>query len=428
MVSADTDRGVGSADVIIGAASTVFSVAMLVALPAVIAAEPSAGSVASLTPLGASWWLLISGLLLQGLVIVSARRRPRAALVAAAFVAFGLSLASLGAAASILNVAVSVLVFLAVWRVSLSRLPLTLLSAGVLVAAAEMVNRMQSSASNPGEAVLLAVIQSLGVVGIPLLVGLFVRGRKDVREARRGEQQARTGERDAQIAAAVARERTAMARELHDIAAHHLSGIALMAAVVDRQIDTAPEEAHRGVQQVRAQSTRVLDDLRRLVGLLRDDEGGERSVETLGTVPELVATARAQGPIELRISTADGRDLGAGIGPLAQLAVFRTIQEALTNAATHAPGTPRSVEIDDRDDARLVVTVTNAASPSSVPASSRVPASSSGGFGLLGMLERAELVGADLQYGPRETGGWQVRASVPREADPRPAEIAQADG
>ena len=90
----------------------------------------------------------------------------------------------------------------------------------------------------------------------------------------------------------MSRERAAMARELHDIAAHHLSGIALMAAVIDRQIDSDPERAHEGVRQVREQSTAVLEDLRRLVGLLRDDAPAERAVETVAGIVDLVERAR----------------------------------------------------------------------------------------------------------------------------------------
>jgi signal transduction histidine kinase len=194
-----------------------------------------------------------------------------------------------------------------------------------------------------------------------------------------------------------------------------------MAAVVDRQIDTAPEEAHRGARQVRAQSTEVLDDLRRLVGLLRDDTGGERTVEVLAAVPALVDRAQAQGPVDLRVLTADGRTLGDGIGPLAQLALYRTIQEALTNACTHAPGAARVVEIDDRDDARVSVVVTNTAP--TVPGRG----SSAGGFGLVGMSERAQLVGADLSFGPTSAGGWQIRASVPREAPIEPLGVRTVD-
>ena len=84
-------------------------------------------------------------------------------------------------------------------------------------------------------------------------------------------------EHDALVQAAIARERTAMARELHDIAAHHLSGIAVMTAAIATQIDTDPAAAKRAVGQVRQQSTEVLRDLRSLVGLLREDQEPEDS-------------------------------------------------------------------------------------------------------------------------------------------------------
>ena len=364
----------------------------------------------AVSPGSVRWWLVVLGLVAQSLLLAWAAGAPRLALLAVATIAFGLSWATPGAAYGTTRVAVLVLVFRAVVRVPRVRLVGALAAAGLLVALGETVNGLRGEALAAGEAVVGGIIQALAVIAIPLLLGVLVRSKNDVREARRDEQQARADQRDAQVEAAVSRERTAMARELHDIAAHHLSGIALMAAVVDRQIDTAPEEAHRGVQQVRAQSTAVLDDLRRLVGLLRDEGDGERSVQTLATVPELVERARAQGPIELSVRTADDRVLGTGIGPLAQLALYRTIQEALTNASTHAPGAARVVEIDDSAATRVAVTVTNAA-----PTTVAVPRSSAGGFGLVGMRERAELVGADLRYGLTPPGGWQIRASVPRD-------------
>ncbi len=409
MVAFDSLRRPRAGDVVVSVVCTAFSVAVFLAVPVLTAVDPAASLVA-IPPGSLRWWLVIAGLVTQGLLLAWAAGAPRLALLAVATVAFGVSWATPGAAYGITNVAVLVLVFRAVVAVPLIRIVGALASTGLLVALGETVNALRGEALAAGEAVVGGVVQGLAVIGIPLLVGVLVRSRNDVREARRDEQQARAEQRDAQVEAAVSRERTAMARELHDIAAHHLSGIALMAAVVDRQIDTAPEEAHRGVQQVRAQSTAVLDDLRRLVGLLRDEGDGERSVQTLAAVPELVERAQAQGPIELSVHTDDSRVLGAGIGPLAQLALYRTIQEALTNASTHAPGAARVVEIDDRDDARVVVSVTNFA-PTTVAAAR----SSAGGFGLVGMRERAELVGADLQYGLTPGGGWLVRASVARD-------------
>ena len=409
MVTAGTNRPSRSVDVAVGIACTGFSLAVLAILPALTALDPSAALVLS-PPWSVPWWLIVISLVAQGIVLTQMRRAPRISVLLVAVLAFALSWAAPGSAYGISNAAVTVVVFVAVMRVPLLGLRATLVAAGLLVAAGGTVNGIAAESLLPGEAVLTALIQSVAVVGLALLIGVFVRGRRDVREARIDEQRARTGERNAQVQAAVARERTAMARELHDIAAHHLSGIALMAAAIDRQIDTAPDKAHLGVQQLRTQSTMVLDDLRRLVGLLRDDTGGERSVETFATIPELLARAETQGPVELRVLSDDKRALGTGIGPLAQLAAYRTIQEALTNAATHAPGALRLVEIDDRDDTRAVITVTNTAPEATASRSS------AGGFGLVGMRERAELVGADLRYGPTPDNGWQVRVAFHRES------------
>jgi signal transduction histidine kinase len=412
MVAADILRRPRRVDVVIGLGCAAFSLAALLLLPVLTAVDPDA-AVAVLRPWSPRWWSVVLGVCAQGLVLVWVGPAPRAALTAIAALAFGLSWTTPVSAYSLSRVAVMAVVFLTVARVPMAALRSALLPAALLVVIGEAVTAGRDDAS-PRSGLFAAVAQGIAVVAIPLFVGLFVRSRRDVREARRDEQQARAGERDAQLEAAVSRERTAMARELHDIAAHHLSGIALMAAVVDRQIEVSPEQAHVGAQQIRAQSTAVLEDLRRLVGLLRDDTGDGRSVETLATVPDLVDRARVQGPIELRMHKAADRDLGAGIGPLAQLALYRTIQEALTNAATHAPGAQRTVEIDDREQECTVVTVTNTAP------TRRAAALPSGGFGLLGMRERSELVGATLRYGPIPDG-WQVRVSVPREAT-RPAD------
>lgn len=425
MVAAEILRRPRKVDVVVGLTCIGFAVAALLLLPALTAADPDA-TVAALRPGGGRWWSVVGGVCAQGLALVWAARMPRAVLVVVAVLAFGLSWVTPVSAYSLLRVAVMVAVFLTVLRIPVAHLRPVLLSATLLVVGGECVSAAREEVSN-GNGFSAAIAQSVAVMAIPLFIALFVRSRRDVREARRDEQLARAGERDAQVQAAVSRERTAMARELHDIAAHHLSGIALMAAVVDRQIEVSPEQAHEGAQQIRAQSATVLQDLRRLVGLLREDTGDGRSVETLATVRELVDRAQAQGHIELHIREAADRDLGAGIGPLAQLALYRTIQEALTNAATHAPGAGRTVEIDDHEQAGAVVTVTNHAPTNAAPSRS-TPAVSSGGFGLLGMRERSELVGADLRYGPTPDGGWQVRVAVPREAVARPPAIADQRG
>jgi signal transduction histidine kinase len=216
------------------------------------------------------------------------------------------------------------------------------------------------------------------------------------------------------VQVAVERERTAMARELHDIAAHHLSGIAVMTGAIGRQIDVDPDGAKRAVAQVREQSTAMLRDLRNLVVLLRDTEGGGAPgdpvrMETLAGIGELVAGARESG-MDVSLETSDTvAELAASgaVGPLAQLAAYRVVQEALANAARHAPGAPGEVRVHALE-GRVEVMVRNGA-----PGPGEAPGRHDPGYGLVGMRERADLTGATLRYGPTDEGGWQVTLSVP---------------
>ena len=177
-----------------------------------------------------------------------------------------------------------------------------------------------------------------------------------------------------------------------------------MAAAIDRQIGTDPDTARQSARQIREQSRAVLDDLRRLVGLLREEADATRPVETLDAVVALVETRRATGAEIDLVLPARGRE-PVGVGSLAQLVAYRMVQESLANAAVHAPGALCRVEIGEPDEHRLTITVRNG-----TPAGA--DAGPGGGFGLIGMAERAQLVGADLTYGPTADGGWEVRLTL----------------
>jgi signal transduction histidine kinase len=258
-------------------------------------------------------------------------------------------------------------------------------------------------------------VQALGTVGLPVLAAAVVGSRREARTARADTLAARTREHDALVQVAVERERTAMARELHDIAAHHLSGIAVMTGAIGRQIDVDPAGAKIAVAQVREQSTAMLRDLRNLVVLLRDtdapgDTGGAVRMETLAGVAELVDRTRESGlDVTLeRSGPVDELAATGSLGPLAQLVVYRTVQEGLANASRHAPGARCEVLLDAGDGSALVVTVRNGPSPHRTDLPPHEP-----GYGLVGMRERAEVTGATLRHGPRVDGGWQLRLTVP---------------
>jgi signal transduction histidine kinase len=123
-------------------------------------------------------------------------------------------------------------------------------------------------------------------------------------------------------------------------------------------------------------------------------------------VSALVETRRAAGSeIDLVVPAGDPAP-DVGLGSLAQLVAYRMVQESLANAAAHAPGARCAVEIGEPHDGRLTITVRNGtpAGPDPGPC---------GGFGLVGMAERAQLVGGELTCGATPDGGWEVRLTLP---------------
>lgn len=409
--SETTSRAPHRRDVLVAAGLWLLVLTVLLTVPVLAAGDPSLSAFGP--PSATAWWACAATFTAQALAVAWAGRLPRPSLLLVAALPLPASVLGAGEAYSLSSAAVTVTVLLGALVLPLPTMAPVLGAAAVLVTAGEVVNAL-SGGSPLAAALVTGLLQAVGAVGAPLLLAVAITGRRDATLARRQEQGAVAREQDALVRAAVAGERTAMARELHDIAAHHLSGIALMAAAVDRQIDADPERAKRSVRQIRSQSTAVLEDLRRLVGLLRESGDATRSVHSLEAVAELVERRRAAGAdVALVTLTADdGRPLGTGTGPLAQLALYRIVQESLANAARHAAGAPVVVEVDDRSPGALTLSVTNGPGGA--------VAGGSPGFGLVGMRERAELLGGRLEHGPTPEGGWRVRLEIPRDPDHRP--------
>lgn len=402
-------RRIRRRDLAVAAGCWVLVMTSLIAVPALENADP----IDAPGPGDAGWWLGVALLTLQAALLVWARLAPRQVLVGVAAVAPVAAL-PLGEATGLTSLAVLVATYVAattrrhgIWPAASA--------AAALVAVAGAISALSLDAPT-GEVVLGSLAQAVGTVGLPLLVATVVVARREAREALESRALAVQREQESLVETAIARERTAMARELHDIAAHHLTGIAVMTAAIGTQIDSDPVAAKEALGEVRRQSTAVLRDLRSLVGLLRDQDPeatpGKPRPETLAGIAALVAEAPAALDIDLTVLSADdGRPLGRGVGPLAQLAGYRMVQESLANAARHAPGARCTVTVDDRAADAVVLVVSNG--PSAVRPAEPGPA----GFGLVGMRERAELTRARLEAGPTADGGWSVSLSLPREVD-----------
>ncbi len=203
---------------------------------------------------------------------------------------------------------------------------------------------------------------------------------------------------------AVLEERTRIARELHDVVAHHMSLIAVRAETAPYRLKGlgAPVLAEFGALSGAARE--ALADMRRLLGVLRQDEHAVLAPQPqLSDLPALVDAARQAGvPVELSVS--HGLQVPAGIGVCA----YRIVQESLSNAGQHSPGAAVTVSIG-RDSGAVLLRVANGPG---TPAGLSLTEGGTGG-GLIGMRERVALLGGSFSAGPAPDGGFLVSAVLP---------------
>lgn len=289
----------------------------------------------------------------------------------------------------------------------------------VAVTASVAVQAVGLAAAAPGPgAGLLAAAGAATTTSAAAAVGGWVALRRAHQRSLLAAAAAQVEHQAVLARTAVAEERTRMARELHDVAAHHLSGIVVQAGAAERLVDTDPERAKAALRDLREQGRATLRDMRSIVGILRasaeastsghqDDDGAGAPVPGLAQLPALVEAARSAGDrVEARWSGPE-----VVLPPLADVAVYRTAQEALANARRHAPG------------ARVVLAVTTAADRVRLEVESEVRQGSAAhpgqpgpvsrpGLGLTGMRERADLVRGHLDVGPTGRGTWRVAFEV----------------
>lgn len=200
---------------------------------------------------------------------------------------------------------------------------------------------------------------------------------------------------------AKAQEREQLARDLHDTVAHHVSGIAIQAQAGRAVAASHPDRAAEALATIEDAATRTLAELRAMVGVLRTPHEAERVPQP--GVADVERLATADGPPAVTVALeGDLDDLAPAVGA----AVFRLAQESVTNARRHARhATSVTVSVTGEADAVRVVVDDDGHAPG---------AGSSAGFGLVGMEERASLLGGTFRAGPRGPQGWRVEASLPR--------------
>jgi signal transduction histidine kinase len=242
------------------------------------------------------------------------------------------------------------------------------------------------------------VVFGVFIMGGPWFAGVVLRLRR-ARE-RRLEQE------KAQAEAAIVDERQRIARELHDVIAHAIAVVVVQARGGRRMLDHDLADSRLAFDAIERTGEQALGEMRRLLGLLResDDELARAPLPSLARIPDLADQLRAAGlAVELDIE-GDPVELPPGV----DLSAYRIVQEALTNSLKHAgPAQARvrirygadAVELEILDDGRGVARGNGT------------------GNGLVGLRERAAIVGGALDAGPRDEGGFAVRAALPYDSE-----------
>ena len=256
-----------------------------------------------------------------------------------------------------------------------------------------------------GSARLASFVPFLLVVAA-VIVGESTRRRAEIVDALSATQERiATSEREQ----TAMEERARIARELHDIVAHHLSVIAVQSETARLTSPRLSADARRRFEAIAATARDALNETRRLLGVLREDVAGDadRSPQPgLDQLPELVDTARDSGARIRLIMQGKAVSLPAGI----DLAAYRIVQEALTNARRHAPGADVDVEVSYRDDTLLLRVRDHGPG---LP-----DAELAAGHGLVGMRDRATIAGGTFSCGAAEGGGFVVEATLPTTGTP----------
>jgi len=252
-----------------------------------------------------------------------------------------------------------------------------------------------------------SIAWSTVIVIILTLWGMVVRSRRQLVVSLRDRAERAESEQQLRVAQARSLERTRIAREMHDVLAHRISLLSLHAGALEIHPDAAPAEVAGAAGVIRASAHQALQDLREVIGVLRTEPGGpdpERPQPTLGELVTLAGESRAAGmKVALDVALEPGR-VPDGAGRTA----YRIVQEGLTNARKHAPGTAVTVAVHGAPGDGLHIEIRNRW-PVAGPAEP-IPGT---GTGLIGLAERASLAGGRLSHGRGGQNEFVLSAWLP---------------
>lgn len=248
---------------------------------------------------------------------------------------------------------------------------------------------------------LLDIVYAILFTGAPLLLGMLMRARAELSAKLMEIDRAHRHEQELLVDKALARERANLSREMHDVVSHKVSLIAVQAGAL--QVTAHDAETTRTARTIRKLSVQTLDELRDMVGVLRASGGDGVALTPLPGIQDVDVLVANSG-IELTMTT----DVDDRVEPSAavQRAIYRAVQEGLTNITKHAPGAMATLHLGI-DEQRVCVTLENSG-PTRTP--DPLP---SDRYGLLGLRERAELLGGSVRTAQLEGGGYRLSMHLP---------------
>jgi signal transduction histidine kinase len=264
---------------------------------------------------------------------------------------------------------------------------------------------VQSTRNGITQATAVSLVSGTAVLGGLTIFALYLRGRRDLAASEREAALAAEREQAQRIEQARLAERVKIAQEMHDVLAHRISLLSMLAGGLAYRTNLTAAETREAALAIQENAHQSLNELRSVLGTLRRDGGVEAPQPTLAQVDELFDEVRAAGQqVEVRDTIEDRELLPARTGRHA----YRIVQEALTNARKHAPGSRVRAELGGRPGDGLSIRVSN-------PAPYGTPAGPGGRLGLVGLAERSRMAGGTFAHGVKD-GRFVLDVRLPWEA------------
>ncbi|MFE5873105.1 sensor histidine kinase [Streptomyces roseifaciens] len=252
------------------------------------------------------------------------------------------------------------------------------------------------------------ILSTSVLMTIPVLSGLGAAAYEKTIHALHVRERLLEKERERRIGEEKMAERLTLAREMHDVLGHRIAIMAMHAGALEMVVKTGRPQGEELARSIGDTARAAMRDLREVLSALRDTSVGAPVGTKLSDLDELISASRECGlHISFAMTSEEARE---ETKPEVFLAVYRTIQESLTNALKYAPGARVSVTLSIGRP--VTVCVTNTGTGHEAPLLEKIPVSS-GGFGLVGLRERVSALGGTFSAGATDDGGWRVKAVIP---------------